>query len=98
MGVPVVSLAGRTHVSRMGVRFLSSIGLDELITQTPEAYVQLATRLAGDLPRLTALRYGLRGRMSCSPLMDAMQFTRHLEEAYRAMWDQSLREAESAPF
>jgi predicted O-linked N-acetylglucosamine transferase (SPINDLY family) len=97
MGVPVVTLAGRTHVSRMGVRFLSSVGLDELITQAPEAYVQLATRLAGDLPRLTALRRGLRERMSRSPLMDAMQLTLHLEETYQAMWDQWLRTAESAP-
>ena len=53
MGVPVVTLAGRTHVSRAGVSLLSAIGLAKLIAQTPERYVQIAAALASDLPRLT---------------------------------------------
>jgi predicted O-linked N-acetylglucosamine transferase (SPINDLY family) len=82
-----VTLAGRTSVARMGVRFLRNVGLDELIAQTPEAYLALATALAADLPRLAALRRGLRERMSRSLLMDAPRFTRHLEDAYRGMWE-----------
>jgi protein O-GlcNAc transferase len=98
MGVPVISLAGQTSVSRQGVRFLTSVGLQELIAETPDVYVRIASDLAGDLPRLTALRCGLRERMRRSPLMDALQLTHHLEEAYRAMWDQRLRaEGSSQP-
>lgn len=91
MGVPVVTLAGTTGVSRQGVRFLGSVGLDELIAVTPEDYVRLAADLAGDLPRLEALRAGLRERMARSPLLDAARFTRHLEAAYRGMWDEFRR-------
>ena len=34
MGVPVVTLAGRTAVSRAGVSILSNVGLPELIAET----------------------------------------------------------------
>jgi predicted O-linked N-acetylglucosamine transferase (SPINDLY family) len=87
MGVPVITLAGRTSVSRIGLRFVGSVGVTELIAETPEAYVRTATELAHDLPRLAALRCGLRERMSRSPLMHARGLTRHLEDAYRRMWD-----------
>ncbi len=86
MGVPVVSLQGMTHVSRVGVSLLSNVGLDRFIAQTPEEYVRVAADLASDLPRLAGLREGLRERMRRSPLMDRDGFVRRLESAYRAMW------------
>jgi predicted O-linked N-acetylglucosamine transferase (SPINDLY family) len=85
MGVPVISLAGPTSVSRQGVRFLRNVGLDELVAETPELYVRIASKLAGDLSRLAALRSGLRERMKRSPLLDAQRLTRDLEAAYRDM-------------
>jgi predicted O-linked N-acetylglucosamine transferase (SPINDLY family) len=86
MGVPVVSLAGAAHVSRVGVSLLGNVGLPELVAQTPEQYVQIAADLAGDLPRLAELRRTLRGRMGQSPLMDAAGFAQGVEAAYRQMW------------
>jgi len=86
MGVPVVSLAGDTATSRGGASLLGAIGLGELVAQTPDQYLELASSLAGDPARLAALRAGLRGRMLASPLMDAQRFTRNLESAYRSMW------------
>ena len=88
MGVPVVTLAGKTHASRVGVSLLSNIGLPELVADTPEEYVRLAAELAGDLPRLAYLQGTLRQRMEQSPLMDAPRFARDMEAAYRAMWRQ----------
>ena len=55
MGVPVITLAGRTAVGRGGVSILSNVGLTELIAQTPEQYVAIAVELAGDRARLAAL-------------------------------------------
>jgi protein O-GlcNAc transferase len=86
MGVPVVSLAGESHVSRVGVSLLSSVGLAELIARTPEEYVKIAVGLAGDLPRLAEMRRGLRSRMEASVLMDGPSFARDVEAAYRQMW------------
>jgi predicted O-linked N-acetylglucosamine transferase (SPINDLY family) len=43
-------------------------------------------KLANDVPRLTALRAGLRERLKNSPLMNVPRFTHNLEDAYQAMW------------
>jgi len=86
MGVPVVSLAGRTHVSRVGVSLLSNVGLPELIAQTPEEYLSIALELAADPSRLDALRAGLRDQMRSSPLVDGARFAAEIEAAYRQMW------------
>ena len=86
MGVPVVTLVGRTAVGRGGVSVLRNIGLPELVAETPEQYIQIATGLANDLPRLAELRRTLRTRMQASPLMDAPRFARNVEAAYRQMW------------
>jgi len=86
MGVPVVTLVGPTAVGRGGVSILCNVGLPKLIAQTPEQYVQIATDLAKDLPKLAELRRTLRARMQASPLMDAPRFARNVEAAYRQMW------------
>jgi len=86
MGVPVVSLAGETPVSRAGLSQLSNLGLPELVAHSESEYVNIAEVLATDLPRLAQLRATLRHRMESSVLMDAPRFTRQVEAAYRAMW------------
>jgi predicted O-linked N-acetylglucosamine transferase (SPINDLY family) len=86
MGVPVVTLAGTAHVSRVGVSLLSNVGLPELTADSEEGYVHLAGELAHDLGRLSNLRATLRQRMEQSPLLDAPGFARNVEAAYRQMW------------
>jgi predicted O-linked N-acetylglucosamine transferase (SPINDLY family) len=86
MGVPVVALAGNRHAARVGVSLLTHLGLPELIAKDEADYVRIAVELARDLPRLAAMRQGLRERVESSPLCDGASFTRDLEEAYRGMW------------
>ncbi len=97
MGVPVISLAGAMGVSRQGVRFLRTASLDELLADSPEQYVGIATNLASDLPRLAFLRSTLRERISLSPLLDARRLTRDLEAAYQEMWNRKLSAARINP-
>jgi predicted O-linked N-acetylglucosamine transferase (SPINDLY family) len=86
MGVPVVSLAGDRHASRVGKSLLTNVGIPELIAETPKAYVELATGLANDPRRLGALHRELRQRMAGSPVTDERRFVSALEDAYRRMW------------
>jgi predicted O-linked N-acetylglucosamine transferase (SPINDLY family) len=86
MGVPVVSLAGPTALSRCGVSILSNVGLADLVAQDEDQYVAIAAGLASDLARLSELRASLRERMRASPLMDGPRFTRALEAVYRRLW------------
>jgi|CXWL01.1.fsa_nt_gi predicted O-linked N-acetylglucosamine transferase (SPINDLY family) len=85
MGVPVVTLAGSTHVSRVSASILERVGLADLVAHAPEQYLDIAQRLAADVERRRALRAGMRARMQSSPLLDAAGFARDLESAFREM-------------
>ncbi|MCI0461985.1 MAG: tetratricopeptide repeat protein [Gemmataceae bacterium] len=86
MGVPVVTLRGQRHASRMVASVLSCLDLRELVAETPDEYCRIAVRLAGNLAQLGEWRASLRGRMLGSPLCDGRAFTRELEKAYRRLW------------
>jgi predicted O-linked N-acetylglucosamine transferase (SPINDLY family) len=85
MGVPVVSLSGATHPSKMGASILRAAGLAELSTASAASYVETAVDLARDSQRLARLREGMRERLLASQLMDAAAFTADLESAYLRM-------------
>jgi predicted O-linked N-acetylglucosamine transferase (SPINDLY family) len=82
MGVPTVTLAGRTHVSRAGLNVLTQVGLPELVCADADAYVRAAVALTSDLDELAAMRPTLRERMRRSPLTDAPGLTRRVESVY----------------
>jgi predicted O-linked N-acetylglucosamine transferase (SPINDLY family) len=86
MGVPVVTRGGAWLVSRQTESFLRNIRLPELIAADEAGYVAVASGLAADPDRLTALRAGMRTRMVASPLCDAGRFARDVEAALRGMW------------
>jgi predicted O-linked N-acetylglucosamine transferase (SPINDLY family) len=88
MGVPVVSLAGRTHVSRAGLSVLSAVGLGELAAGIPGEYVRSAVALASDLPKLAALRRELRPRVQRSPMRHGTGLAKRVDQAYQGLWRQ----------
>ena len=85
MGVPVVSMRGDTCVSRGGLSILSNVGHAEWVASGEAEYVSIASALAHDLGKLGSLRLSLRQHLQASPLMDAPQFARDLENTYRQM-------------
>ena len=86
MGVPVVTLAGDVHMSRVGATLLAAAGLDTLVASTPDDYVRIAVALASDAPRRARLRAAMREQLQASKLLDHTGFTRKLEAAYRDAW------------
>jgi len=86
MGVPVVTFPGETFASRHALSHLSAAGLTETIARDRSDYVRLAVTLANDLPRLAALRSGLRERVAASPLCDGPRFAQHLTALLREAW------------
>ena len=87
MGVPVVAVQGDRHAGRVGASLLETVGLPELVGRDVDEYVQIATRLAGDLPKLAELRAGMRARMRASALMDEPGFARDIEACYLDLWE-----------
>lgn len=86
MGVPTLTLAGNTLLSRQGASLLACAGLADWVAANEADYVDKAAALTGDIDRLAALRAGLRDRALASPLFDAPRFAANLEEAFLAMW------------
>ena len=86
MNVPVVTLRGDRHASRVGASILTHTGLTELIADSTAEYVGLALKLAADSDYRTNLSNGLRRRLQSADLSNGSQFARDVEAAYRSMW------------
>lgn len=86
MGVPVLSLFGEVHSSRVGLSLLSNIDLEFFATSSPEEFVHRAVAIADNAEALETLRQTMRQRMAASPVCNAPQFARHLALLYRTMW------------
>ncbi|WP_127092103.1 tetratricopeptide repeat protein [Aquabacter cavernae] len=98
MGVPVVTLRGRTFASRVAASLVTLMGCPELVTQDAEAYVALALDLARDPARRAALRARLADARATSPLFRLDRYSAHLEAAYEEMVDRWQRGLPPAAF
>jgi predicted O-linked N-acetylglucosamine transferase (SPINDLY family) len=86
VGLPLITLAGDTFVSRVAGSLLRAVGLPELVTTTWEQYESLALDLARDRHRLDQLRSRLAANRETSDLFQGQKFARHVEQAYFQMW------------
>ena len=86
MGVPVITLLGPVHRGRLSASVLHQVGLDELVADDADGYLQIAMALAGDRERLAQMRASMRQRVASSPLCDGAAMAREVEAAYREMW------------
>lgn len=87
MGVPTVTLAGNTMISRQGASLLAAAGLADWVAVSVEAYVAKAIAHAEDLEGLAHLRGSLRRQVAESALFDGQRFARHLQKALWGMWE-----------
>jgi predicted O-linked N-acetylglucosamine transferase (SPINDLY family) len=92
MGVPVVTLAGDTMVSRQTASLLVALGYPELIADGTDAYVSAVVQLAMDHERRAAMRTALRGRMD-ERLGNVPRHAREIEHALRKAWGAFVRTA-----
>ena len=100
MGVPTLTLAGDTLLARQGASLLTAAGLEDWVATSMADYIEMAVGLSDDLPKLAALRAGLRKQVSASPLFDAQRFARNFEDALWGMWQartQRLRMSHELP-
>lgn len=86
MGVPVVTMCGFVHSSRVSASLLSRLGMEQLVASSRDEYIDIATRLAKDNGWLRSISVGLREKMRHSSICDAEKFTTNLEQAYTSIW------------
>ena len=92
MGVPVITLAGPTRLSREGLAILRTLGLPELVAGSVDAYVDAAVALGRSAERVAVLRAGLRQRLRESPFADGRALARRVESAYCRLWEAACRD------
>ncbi|MFN8983710.1 MAG: glycosyltransferase, partial [Alphaproteobacteria bacterium] len=85
-GLPVLTQIGQGFAGRVAASLLKAVGLPEMITRDAAAYEALAIALGRDPARAAALKAKLAAAIPTAPLFNTPRFTRHLEAAYRMMW------------
>jgi predicted O-linked N-acetylglucosamine transferase (SPINDLY family) len=92
-GVPVISRKGETPAARVADSLLRAAGLPEYSTDSPEAYIALATKLAEQTlaaaktnpTKLAQDRAALAAKVRSSPLCDGPAFAKRFEAAIRSV-------------
>ncbi|MCU0705249.1 MAG: tetratricopeptide repeat protein [Fimbriiglobus sp.] len=90
MGVPVLTVAGKTAAGRQGVMLMLAVGLGEFVVSEPDELPATAKGWMNRRAELATIRAELRERVADSPLCDHRRFVRHLEAAYRQMWAEAI--------
>jgi predicted O-linked N-acetylglucosamine transferase (SPINDLY family) len=90
MGVPVITRLGDRMGFRMTATTLNALGHAQWIARSDEEYLEKAVALARDAEQRRALRRKLRDEMARSPLCDARDLAKTLEDAYVAMYERWL--------
>ncbi|MCM2451569.1 O-linked N-acetylglucosamine transferase, SPINDLY family protein [Agrobacterium vitis] len=88
-GLPVITKRGTNFASRVSESLLKAIGLDEVVAQDEDDFVEVATVLINDPDRIARLKAHIAEQRFIAPLFDATRFCRHLEAAYDTMADRA---------
>lgn len=85
MGVPILTMSGRSFASRVCGSLVRSAGLPELICDTPQAFVQRAIELANTPAAVAALKTKLEMNRDTCVLFDMEKLAASLEALYAGM-------------
>ena len=87
VGLPVITLPGKSFPARVAASILKAADLPELIARDLEDYESIALALARAPTKIATIRDKLRDLRYKLPLFDTARFTRNLEATYVTMLD-----------
>lgn len=95
MGLPVLTLAGQSHASRVGASLLTAAGLKENIASSPADYAPLAAKVAKEKMSQDAIarvrsKLDHRNSFVASHLCNGKGFASRFEHALHNIWLQHL--------
>ncbi len=97
MGVPTMTLAGKTLLARQGASLLTCAGLAGWVASDVDDYLARLLTHCADLQALATLRQQLRPQVLASPLFDGRLFARHFEALLHGLWRERLAIAGQEP-
>ena len=86
MGVPTLTIMGKTQPGRAGAGLLRTVGLEEFIAYEMEDFINKGFCLAQDINSLVKVRKELRLRFKQSPRGQPQIIANGLEQILRFMW------------
>ena len=92
MGVPVATIMGKSHRSRVTHAILKAVGLEEFSTKE-ESFVDNLKRLCAKKDELTQLKIGLREKFLNSPVCDTQEFA---EAWFNAVYELHVKKQNEA--
>ncbi|MDB5650852.1 MAG: glycosyl transferase [Hyphomicrobiales bacterium] len=86
MGVPIVTLPGRSFASRVCASLVRAAGIEEMICASPADYVARAIAFGLDRPALQRVRQKLIDNRATCLLFDTALLVTKLESLFETMW------------
>jgi predicted O-linked N-acetylglucosamine transferase (SPINDLY family) len=85
VGTPILTLSGRTYISRMAGSLLTAVGLPDLITTTLQDYEKLAVTLGQQPGRVTSYKRYLATEGRQSSLFDIPAIVKSIEAEFEKL-------------
>ena len=85
MGIPLITIMGRSFASRVASSILNDIGLQKLITKNNEEYINLAVKLRKDKNKLSKIKDFLNKSETIDKIHNSQKFTKDIEKIYIKM-------------
>ena len=82
MGIPVLTMIGKSFASRVASSILINVGLEKLVTKNINEYIKIATEIALDKNKLVELKAHLANPNNTDNLFNSKKFTKDLENIF----------------
>jgi predicted O-linked N-acetylglucosamine transferase (SPINDLY family) len=91
LGLPVVVMEGNSMRTRQGAAILRSIGLDDLVVQDEESYINLAVKLGTDEKLRNQYREQILEKMSNNPpFLDSKAYSEQIGAILKQLFEKHL--------
>ena len=91
MGIPIITMSGKSFASRVAGSILSTVGLNELITKNSKEYIHLALKISKDKEKLKKLKSHLSKSFNTHKLFNSKKFTKDLEDIFINLIDKKTK-------
>ena len=83
MGIPIVTLIGKSFASRVSASILNQVNMSQLVVNNIEDFEKVAIELATKKDRLKDIKNEIKKNIQDSKLFDSLTFTKSLEKIYQ---------------
>ena len=90
MGIPVLTMKGKSFASRVANSLLSTMNLSELIVEDNKEFVKKAIKISNNFDELKLLKEKVKKNKIYSNLFKSETFTKNLEKHYLAIYKNLL--------